>query len=167
MIRALVAALLLASAVPALAEPWVWTDETGEDVFTDDPSLVPEAQRHTLRRFGEEAAAEDDAEEGGWYSGVTVDDRELTAEERAEAARRTQQRQSLVREVERLSAEIDALERERLQADNEHRRYKVGGRIGAADKAAAAKAKLDAIDRRLAALRSEAARAEAGLSLAD
>lgn len=154
--------LVLALAAPAGAEPWVWQDETGTDVFTDDPSLVPEARRHTLRRLGD---AQDD--EGGWYSGVDTSDDPAREADRRAADARALQRQSLVRQLERLTGELATLERERVQADNEYRRYKVGGRIGAADRAAAARVRVEALDRRLAELRADVARAEAALALGE
>jgi len=153
--------------LPAAADAWVWRDETGAEVFTDDPSLVPDAQRHTLRRMGEALAEDDgDDESGGWYSGGDGDPQ--ARDESSQAAQlRARQRQSLARTLDELGAELATVERERLHADNEFRRFKVGGRIGAADRAAAAKARVDALDRRLAELRGELARVEAALALAE
>ena len=155
---ALVLAALLASS-PAGAEALFWQDESGADHYTDDPSTVPESRRHTLRRLGDD--------EDGWYAGVSVDDRVETAEERRAAQARLEQRQAILRTIERLIAEIEPLERARLQAENERRRYAAGGRIGAADRAAAARAKVEAIDRQLASLRTELVAAESRLALLD
>lgn len=154
-----VAALLLAASA-ARAETWFWQDATGADHYTDDPSMVPEDRRHTLRRLGE-------SDDEGWYAGVSVDDREESPEERRAAQARLAQRQAILRTIERIEAEMEPLERARLEAENERRRYATGGRIGAADRAAAAKAKVEALDRELAGLRAELQEAQARLALLD
>ncbi len=161
--RAWFVLMLLAVSSPALAQAWVWRDEVGAEHWTDDPTTVPEAHRHSLRRLGEEEQADED--EGGWYSGISVDDTETDPRAILQAQIELQRRQALLRSIEALQVEVAALERERIGLDNEHRRYKVGGRIGAADRAVAARAKLDALDRELAEKRAALARAEAGLAV--
>jgi hypothetical protein len=108
----------------------VWTDPSGEDHYTDDPSIVPTAARKSLRRLDEE---------GSSLSVVETED--APADPEADAAARSQLlvEQSDRRKLEILRAELLAalgsLQRRISDADREARKYGDGGRIGAAEAA--------------------------------
>jgi hypothetical protein len=120
---------------------------------------VPPARRHTLKNLADDGGDGD----GGTFSSL---------DEGADAAGADQRTRTLaVEERRRLADERDAaaaaLERLRAacsEARREARKWKAGGRIGAAEKAAAADRKADALDREVQAAEAKVADLEARLA---
>lgn len=149
-----IVASLLLLATPAAADIWSWTEATGEQHFTDDPGSVPPARVHTLRRV----------------DGLDEDDSFSTREEGAARATENEVARTLLgMELRRLleehataAAELERLRIELSEASRESRKWKAGGRIGAADRAALADRRVetlrrdvDARERRLADLEAK------------
>lgn len=129
---ALVVAL---AAAPAAADTFVWTDASGEEHYTDDPSMVPPAARHTLRSLdveGSTLSVVNPEPDGGLDPGAAAAERERLLLEQSERGK-----------LEALRVELEqavaALQRRIADADREARKYGAGGRIGAADAAARAR----------------------------
>ncbi len=154
--RALAIAVAVAAPSSAAAELWSWTDAEGEERWTDDPSSVPPEQRSTLKLHGDEE--DDDSSFSAVDPRNVAPPPESEAEKRAREARREQRRLLEAEELE-LIERVKKLRGAYTRAANEHRRYRVGGRIGAHAKAAAAEreaarlgAELDAAEKNLSAV---------------
>lgn len=153
-----VAALVLVLAGPAAADVWRWTDASGEEHFTDDPSSVPPERRATLRNL------DDGDDEGGTFSSLGEEDAGDAVDEQQRALavearlRLREEHGAAVAELERLRAELS-------EARRESRKWRAGGRIGAADRAAEADRQVAALTARLEALEEKLASLEARLAL--
>lgn len=140
----LVSLLVALAAGPARAELWIWTDPKGEERWTDDPSSVPPEQKSTLRRADDPTRPED--EDGGAYTSVDARN-EAPPEESPDEKRRREKREEQLRlleiELVEKERELDELRRAFTKADNEHRRFKYGGRVGAFEKGEGARAEAE------------------------
>ena len=141
------AALLVALAAgPAAAELWIWTDGKGEERWTDDPSSVPPEQKSTLRRADDPTRPED--EDGGSYSSVDARNEappEESPDEKRRREKREQQQRLLEVELSQKEQELEELRRAHTKAENEHRRFKYGGRVGAFERGEVARVEAERV----------------------
>lgn len=155
--KLLPAVLLLALATPAAADLWRWTDASGAEHYTDDPSGVPADRRGTLENLDDAAG-----DEGGTFSSTgepaadAVDERARALAVEARLRLREEHAAAVV-ELERLKAQLS-------EAQRESRKWRAGGRIGAADRAAAADRLVAELAPRVRALEERLATIEARLS---
>lgn len=141
---ALLAVALALAPGPARAELWLWTDAAGDERWTDDPSSVPREQASTLRRADDPGRPE--AEEGGGFSAVSPRNEEPPPESPDERRRREKREEQLrLLEVELIEREreVEQLRKQHVRAENEHRRFRYGGRVGAFERANEAKAEAE------------------------